>query len=266
MIVLVALLFLLLQLFLDNCTFVQSSLSLSTVLALTTITTPNANKRAFLDSLSVTDELNSASSVRTELLQRLCDEDSNTSTCGGSSSGRVEAFSQVVSATRQDEWRVVYAPHMDFMGKLVRGRFAPVIYKLKINGESDSNSSSSNIGTIVSHARVQLPLIGAWWLSVSGTFGYDQRDDDDVVVCRVDFNEAWVRRIDNDDEPCYYPNVDAVPDDSLYFKEMIRQVGRALFIDQFAVFPVSYLDGDLVVFDFELLGTRICALKQQQQT
>ena len=39
-------------------------------------------------------------------------------------------------------------------------------------------------------------------------------------------------------------------------------MGKALFIEAFAVFPVSYLDDNLIVFDFELLGTRICARKK----
>ena len=57
-----------------------------------------------------------------------------------------------------------------------------------------------------------------------------------------------------------YPEIGSVPDSVSKF--LIRNIGRALFIEPFAVFPVTYLDDDLIVFDFELLGTRICARKE----
>ena len=82
-------------------------------------------------------------------------------------------------------------------------------------------------------------------------------------VCRVDFDEAWIRTFANNDESTEqgpYPDIASVPDS--ISKILIRNIGRLLFIEPFAVFPVSYLDNDLIVFDFELLGTRICARKE----
>jgi hypothetical protein len=61
-------------------------------------------------------------------------------------------------------------------------------------------------------------------------------------------------------DPRPYPDIESVPDSISKF--VIRNIGRALFIEPFAVFPVTYLDDDLIVFDFELLGTRICARKE----
>ena len=110
--------------------------------------------------------------------------------------------------------------------------------------------------TIVAHARVELPFVGAGWLSASGTYGSQDEDR----VCRIRFDEAWVRRIDESHNNNYYATIDDVPDS--WEKEFVRRAGRFLFIEPFAVFPVSYLDDDLIVFDFELLGTRICAYKQ----
>lgn len=81
-------------------------------------------------------------------------------------------------------------------------------------------------------------------------------------VCRVDFDEAWVRSFEdhaNSDEGPYN-DIANVPNS--IWKSLIRNVGRAMFIEPFAVFPVSYLDNELIVFDFELLGTRICARKE----
>lgn len=80
-------------------------------------------------------------------------------------------------------------------------------------------------------------------------------------TCRVDFNEAWYRPSNDDlfrEGP--YPDIQSVPES--LSKNTIRQVGKAFFIEPFAVFPVSYLDDELIVFDFELLGTRICARKE----
>ena len=82
-------------------------------------------------------------------------------------------------------------------------------------------------------------------------------------VCRVDFDEAWWRPFDDDsflDGP--YPTIESVPES--LSKNIVRQLGRALFIEPFAVFPVSYLDNEIIVFDFELLGTRICARKESK--
>ena len=215
-----------------------SSSSVSTA----TSTSAQQKKAALLESLSVLDELNEASPERSRLIQDLCAV--NPTPRPGSTAALTDPA--VVSG----EWRVVDAPHMATMGTLLRSRFAPVIYQLH----------SSN-RTIVSHARVELPFPpaggSAFWLSASGTYGSVDEDS----VCRVNFDEAWIRRIDGDDDGGdYYPSIDAVPESPL--KELVRRVGRTFFIEPFAVFPVSYLDSNLCVFDFELLGTRICAYKQ----
>ena len=82
------------------------------------------------------------------------------------------------------------------------------------------------------------------------------------AVCQVDFDEAWVRSFDGDESADRgpYPDIASVPDS--ISKSLIRSAGRALFIEPFAIFPVSYLDDELVVFEFELLGTRVCARRE----
>jgi hypothetical protein len=80
-------------------------------------------------------------------------------------------------------------------------------------------------------------------------------------VCRVDFDEAWYRPLSDDSFTVGpYATIKDVPES--LSKNMIRQLGKALFIEPFAVFPVTYLDDELIVFNFELLGTRICARKE----
>lgn len=117
---------------------------------------------------------------------------------------------------------------------------------------------------------------------------YNTRFKVNESVCRVDFDEAWIRTFGDDSsfEQGPFPDITSVPNSPV--KSFIRNVGRvsfapalfylchlffiapflthliiqSFFIEPFAVFPVSYLDNDIIVFDFELLGTRICARKE----
>jgi len=225
------------------------------------------DKDAFLDSLDSLKSLNAATRERTELLNRVVENKKvvkdlrrarglsppSSSSPSLERPGSVESFAEVAPGT----WSVVYAPHMTTMAGLAGGTFR-VQYDLRDDG------------TTTSHAQYNFPLFSLrGYLSVSGTYG----SEDGEGVCRVDFDEAWVKQsaspngLDHDsesrdedqDEP--YNSIADVPDSAV--KEAIRTIGRALFIKEFSVFPVSFLDDDLIVFDFELLGTRICARKLQ---
>lgn len=195
----------------------------------------DTTKARFLESLDIPYDLNARSETRTQLLNDVIDDRRGD---GVPNPGR--DFASVAPGA----WRVCYAPHMTIMAGLFRGEFS-VQYDLKGDG------------TIISHARYKFPLFNLFgYLSTSGTYGSVNKD-----VCRVDFDEAWMRSFDDDDsfgQP--YPNIASVPNSIA--KSLIRNIGRALFIEPFAVFPVSYLDDELIVFDFELLGTRICARKE----
>jgi hypothetical protein len=56
----------------------------------------------------------------------------------------------------------------------------------------------------------------------------------------------------DDDAP--YRSLASVPSSTT--KNVVEALGKWLFILELAVFPISYLDDDLVVFDFELFKTR----------
>ena len=117
--------------------------------------------------------------------------------------------------------------------------------------------------------------MGTGYLSVAGTWGSETYSDAHAGrtdVCRVDSNQAWVKPLMNnsedqghggdqgqggDQEP--YGTLDEVSNGTV--KNIINEVGKKMFIESVAVFPVSFLDDDLIVFDFELLGTRICAIQ-----
>jgi hypothetical protein len=216
-------------------------LFLSTVHSFGVVPTENvvpASKRVLLENLDRPSSLNTPSLERTALLQALTVENPI------ESPGSTNSFTPVAAGT----WSVVYAPHIYTLG---RGNFNPILYDLRADG------------TMFSHVHFHIPLIDkTGWLSVSGTYG----SQDENRVSRVDFDKTWIKWNDDqsnnngnesDDNP--YPTLDAVP--ASLEKTIVQAVGRLLFIDGVSVFPVSYLDEDTIVFDFELLGTRICARK-----
>jgi len=220
---------------------------------------PQGDKGSFLRSLDSWDSLNAAGGDRSALLDTLIknrrevdqimDDDSTVGKKDerkGSPSlrrpGSCEAFSVVAPGT----WDVIYAPHMTFMAGLAGGEFQ-VQYVLHEDG------------TMESHARYDFPLFNLkGYLSVSGTYSSEDGKD----VCRVDFDQAWVKVLteENGDDDSPYSTIEDVP--VSFAKQIITTVGRSFFFDQVSVFPVSFLDNDLIVFDFELLGTRICAKKR----
>ena len=212
------------------------------------------DKRVFFESLDRDDTLNQASKERTTLLNKMVEdkvitEDLKTipgniigkegeSTLSLKNPGLVNTFDMVASGT----WKVVYAPHMTTIAGLFGGNF-------------DVQYTLNKDGTMVSHARYDFPIINSGYLSVSGSYG-----SIDENVSRVDFENAWVKPLIGDNiEDIPYDSLDAVPDS--FVKDIVNSIGKVMFIDAFAIFPVSFLDDDTIVFDFELLGTRICAKK-----
>jgi hypothetical protein len=212
-------------------------------------------KDTFLDSLTYDNTLNEGTKRRTELLNDMISNkmevnikevlknrknSDSTSTLSAMNPGSLPSFLPVAPGT----WKVVYAPHMTTIAKLAGGLDLDVEYIMHADQ------------TIESHAKFSsLPLgIKSVYLSVSGK--YDSISD---TVCSVEWDEAWVKVITNDGEDKPYAHISEVPDSPL--KTAITNVGKLLFIRPFSIFPVSFLATDLTVFDFEALGTRICARK-----
>jgi hypothetical protein len=190
-----------------------------------------ASKRALLENLDRPASLNTPSLERTALLKALTNENPM------DSPGSTKSFAPVAAGT----WSVVYAPHIYTLGQ---GNFNPILYDLKPDG------------TMFSHVHFNIPVIDkTGWLSVSGTYS----SQDENRVSRVDFDKTWIKWNDDSSDDKPYPTLDAVP--ASLEKTIVQAVGSLLFVDGVSVFPVSYLDEDTIVFDFELLGTRICARK-----
>jgi hypothetical protein len=203
--------------------------------------------------------------------------------------GRWESMIVVAPGT----WKVVYAPHMtNFIQPFLGLERLDVSYLLTEDGTIVSHAVFT--GPVIASGA-------SWWtwltrsgqsdpptepsasvaLSVSGTFGSVSN-----TTCRVDFDQAWVTFLSNsgkDGVPANTIDADTsfssaapvsssasrnqpvasivqVPDS--WSKRLVTTLGRAAFVPQVSVFPVAFLDDNLIVFDFELLGTRICARKQ----
>jgi hypothetical protein len=192
-------------------------------------------KSAFLNSLDKTDNFNTASKTRTEILNDLVAANPTKRPGAG------DVFSPIACGT----WKIIYAPHISTLSGLVGGSFNPVVYDMKSDG------------TITSHARYEFPLLGHGWLSVSGTYG----SEDENRMCRVDFDKGWLVPEKESSQIPGPPaaSLEVAPD--TFYKDAVNKLAKLGFRREFSVFPVSYLDHDLIVFDFELFGTRICARK-----
>ena len=204
-------------------------------------------------------ELMQSSSLWNQLLKTAKGGNDNDNDMNASPSATKPGSLESMLPVAPGQWKVVYAPHMTTIRDLVRGNSV------------DSGMASLDVRydmrpdqTITSHATFRdFPWMKPFgvrtvFLSVSGRYG----SVDDDRVCFVEWDKTWVRVVANDDydidEP--YATLEDVP--TSMEKNVINAIGKVLFIRPFSVFPVSFLDQDLTVFDFELLGTRICARKQ----
>jgi hypothetical protein len=216
-------------------------------------------KSRFIGSLNRLDGLNEYTSDRSQLLETLIAKkiDVPVDQLGSTPESEDRSIAapgkwENMQPVAAGDWKVVYAPHMTTMAKLAGGGEFRVSYLLNKDG------------TMTSHARCDFPFLRSLlgqsciYLSVSGTYGSQSE-----YVCRVDFDEAWIKAIrisDGDVEDAPYSKIEEVPD-SLW-KTVIRRLGRLFFVKDVSIFPISYMDEDMIVFDFELLGTRIVSIKR----
>ena len=214
-------------------------------------------RETFLDSLTCLDTINDGTKERTKFLNLMIHEklDVDVTTLLGSASaadatlsatnpGRLSSIMPIAPGV----WKVVYAPHMTTIAKLAGNTQLDVQYIMHRDQSIESHAKFSNV-----------PFLKAVYLSVSGTYGTVSD-----TVCTVNWTDAWVKLIrDHDNTDAPYAQISEVPDSLT--KAIITNTARLLFIKPFSIFPVSFLSHDLTVFDFALLGTRICARKVSQE-
>jgi hypothetical protein len=233
------------------------------------------NKRNFFAALDTLETLNGATKERSELLATMIDEKKVVGVGAKSKELATSSYSSTIPTVSYEKpgstetfltssgsgplvaegtWKIIYAPHITTAMNLFRGRF-DVTYDLF----PDSR--------IVSHAYYDFPVFGRGFLSVSGTYG-SVAGDASNTYSRVDFDKAWIKALPSSsssstaaatlsDAP--YNSLETVPDS--FLKTVINEIGKRAFIESVAVFPVSFLDDDTIVFEFEFLGTKICARK-----
>jgi len=180
------------------------------------------------------------------------------------------------SAMAAGKWKVIYAPHISTAANILNGKF-DVQYDLFYNDIDGS--------TVVSHAYYDFPIIGKGYLSVSGTYGSvlketKSNNEEQTTTAtatttatgneyysKVDFNKAWIKPIlqksqesQSQEESQPYESLNDVPDSIM--KSIINEIGKRSFVESVAIFPVSFLDSNMIVFEFQLFGTKICAYKQ----
>ncbi|KAJ1457029.1 hypothetical protein M885DRAFT_516075 [Pelagophyceae sp. CCMP2097] len=142
-------------------------------------------------------------------------------------------------AFAQGNWRVAHAPHIAKISKLALTSFPTIEYQLGPCGEAG--------GAITAHVQYDSKLVGTGWLSTRGTYG--SKGDD---VSFISWDEAW-----------WNPGADSPTASASegFLSPVVSFLGNLGFVDEFARFPVSFLDEDLVVFTFPLSNTRIAAVR-----
>jgi len=226
---------------------------------------------SFISALDYDDTLNIASKERTQSLNLIIDSKKEvdvTNILKSTSSNKQRGNNNNAVSVRNPglwesmqpvaagNWKVIYAPHMSTIVSLAGGGDLDVQYLLNDDGTLQSHAKFTNFPWMIPGSPKTL------YLSVSGTF---QSESD--IACKVQWDKAWIRVIDNnDDETKDEPHArfEDVPDS--FLKNIIASVGNSFFVEAVSVFPISFLSDDLIVFDFELLGTRICAAKIKPQS
>lgn len=134
-------------------------------------------------------------------------------------------------------WKIIYAPHISVLQKVLFTKFT-VYYKFL----SDQNSIESNV-------HYKSKLFGTGWLNTAGKY---QITPDGV--CKLRWNNIWwdVRSVEQGPSALVNTSEHVLP-------RVIQGFGETAFVESVSMFPLIYLDDDLCIFDFKLLGTRISA-------
>jgi hypothetical protein len=135
-------------------------------------------------------------------------------------------------------WQICFAPHIRVLSRLLQTDF-DVLYIFQPNQ------------MLLSNVRYTSSLFGSGHLSTNGSYTL-QATEAGKQVCKIKWNRIWWDV--SDDAPTLEGDID-----KHILPTVIQVVGKAAFVEGVSVFPVQYLDQDLCVFLFRLLGTRICA-------
>lgn len=138
-------------------------------------------------------------------------------------------------------WRVSYAPHIQTFER-VSGTMFDVYYALEDGAmESYVRFESKFLGNAVALGH----------LCASGSYGSLSDSETSITWRRV-----WC------DLNSFASGPSAADELSKHVSpKIVQSLGILVFIESVSRFPVFYLDNDLVMFEFSLLGTKIIAAK-----
>ena len=132
-------------------------------------------------------------------------------------------------------WQVIHAPHLAALSNFALSKFRPIQYYL-----TDDLKMASSV-------RYNSFVFGYGWLSTSGYYEIDTENNGNVKIV---WDKAWWNP-EFLDRP--------TPPEDGFLPGLIQSLGTAGFIESLSVFPIGYVDEDLVVFYFS--GLKITAAK-----
>mmetsp|Transcript_28663 Transcript_28663/g.48141 ORF Transcript_28663/g.48141 Transcript_28663/m.48141 type:complete len:314 (-) Transcript_28663:427-1368(-) len=137
-------------------------------------------------------------------------------------------------------WRVIYAPHIQYwLSSLLFTRFDKIDYWLK------EGKDGFDFGSRVLFSN----LFTRGSLNASGSLGPDVKQNHVQVL----FTSFWVGDFDGDSDSTFDVGGPSGPQKGV--GQLIDLVGRFLFIPDFSLFRVTYMDDDLAVFRFLFLNS-----------
>ena len=133
--------------------------------------------------------------------------------------------------------QVFYAPHIVRLSK-----------PLGINFDIQYRLSGSSLASNVHYSS---KIFGSGWLNAAGSLTADGPD-----AVKIRFDQFWV-----DADAKLRPELAQDDATAKWFDRVISSLGRVMFFEQLAAFPVLYLDSDLAVFRFPPLQSNIAVCR-----
>jgi hypothetical protein len=138
-------------------------------------------------------------------------------------------------------WRVIHAPHLAALSKVVQATLSPIEYHLTKEGQM-----AASVQYVVPMAKLE------GWLCTSGYYDYTvEATTPGTTVVQIVWNRAWWNA-DRRARP--------TPPEEGLFPASIQRLGMLGFRKSLSFFPVDYVDEEIAIFRF--LGLHITAMKQ----
>jgi hypothetical protein len=122
-------------------------------------------------------------------------------------------------------WRVVHAPHLDFLSNFALTKFPTIEYYLTGDGK------------MASSVQYRSNIFGEGWLNTAGYY----RVEESTGNVRIVFDKTWWN-IGLSPRP--------TPPEEGDFPQLIQSLGEIGFMENLSFFPIEYVDEKLAIFKF----------------